>query len=105
MPHAPGARSTKSFTALMGFGRTVSVLQPDNSKKQYSYLVNTVTVTDEAGKWKKHTMDVYGNLAQVTEPDPDNPATATYVTSYAYDLLNHLTTVTMLTAIRREHSW
>src|SRR6516162_6308111 len=54
-----------------------------------------VTVTDEAANWKKYTMDAFGNLTQVLEPDPDNPAPATYTTTYAYDQLNHLTTVTM----------
>jgi YD repeat-containing protein len=75
-------------------GRTVSVVAPDGASTATSaYSGNTTTITDPAGKWKKQTVDVFGNLTQVNEP---NPATgADYVTTYAYDLLNHLTLVTM----------
>ena len=36
----------------------------------YAYQGNNVTVTDPAGKWKTFTTDGYGNLVQVTEPNP-----------------------------------
>jgi YD repeat-containing protein len=49
-------------------------------------------VTDPAGKWKKFTMDAFGNLSQVQEPDP---SLGTVTTSYTYDILNHLTNVSM----------
>jgi hypothetical protein len=29
-----------------------------------------VKVTDPAGKWKKFTMDAFGHLMQVNEPNP-----------------------------------
>jgi RHS repeat-associated protein len=95
LPHAPGATPQWVVYNYDGLGRTVSVVQPDSSTKHYDYLANMVTVTDEAANWKKYTMDAFGNLTQVLEPDPDNPAPATYTTTYAYDQLNHLTTVTM----------
>ena len=50
--------------------------------------------TDAAGKWKKLTMDEFGNVTQVNEPDPVTIGQE-YVTSYQYDLLNHLTKVQM----------
>jgi RHS repeat-associated protein len=38
-------------------------------------------VTDPAGKWKTSTVDAYGNVIQVTEP---NPAGGTFTTNYTY---------------------
>ena len=52
-------------------------------------------MTDPAGKWKKFTNDLEGNLVTVTEPDPANPTTATLVTTYTYDWMKHLTGVSM----------
>jgi RHS repeat-associated protein len=50
-------------------------------------------VTDPAGKWKKYTTDVLGQLLQVNEPNPAGGAD--YVTTYSYDVLGHLTGVSM----------
>ncbi len=58
----------------------------------YSYSGNSVTVTDPAGKTKTFTRDAFGNLTQVKEPDP---ALGTVTTTYTYDILNHLTGVSM----------
>jgi RHS repeat-associated protein len=73
-------------------GRTTKVTLPDGSFTTYVYQGNTVTVTDPAGKWKKFTMDAFGNLTSVQEPDP---ALGTVTTNYTYDILNHLTQVSM----------
>src|SRR5258708_5616599 len=40
-------------------------------------------------------MDAFGNLTSVLEPDPLNQPSGTLTTTNAYDILNHLTTVTM----------
>ena len=61
----------------------------------YSYSGNNTTITDAAGKWKTRTVDGSGNLITVTEPDPLNPATATFVTNYTYNSANQLTQVSM----------
>src|SRR5260370_14455710 len=37
----------------------------------------------------------FGNLTRVLEPDPLNQPSGVLTTTYAYDILNHLTTVTM----------
>jgi RHS repeat-associated protein len=68
------------------------VTAPDNSVTTYSYLGNCTTVTDPAGKWKKHTTDALGNLIHVSELAPGG---GTHETSYAYNLLNQLTLVSM----------
>jgi RHS repeat-associated protein len=77
-----------------GLGRTVSVVEVDSgSTTAYAYAGNTTTITDPAGKWKKQTVDALGNLKTVNEPNPAGGAD--YVTNYTYDLLNHLTQVSM----------
>jgi hypothetical protein len=57
-----------------------------------------VKFTDEAGRWKKYTMDAFGNIVQVEEPKPaaDTVHAGNYFTYYSYDVLNHLIQVRML---------
>jgi len=94
MPYAPGGTPVYTSYTYDGLGRTVSVLLPDaNSTTTYAYSGNATTITDPAGKWKKQTTDAMGNLIQVNEPNPAGGAD--YITQYNYDLLNHLTLVTM----------
>jgi YD repeat-containing protein len=58
----------------------------------YAYEGNEVLVTDAAGKWKRFTVDVFGNLVKVTEPRPGG---GTYLTHYSYSWRNQLLTVSM----------
>ncbi len=96
MPYAPGGAVYWKQYTYDGLGRTIAVTEADGtSTTNYSYGANTVQVTDPAGKWKNFTMDAFGNLTSVREPDPLNQPTGTLTTSYAYDMLNHLTTVSM----------
>ena len=46
----------------------------------------------EAGKWKKSTVDAYGNVFQMTEP---NPAGGNFTTSYSDTSANQLSLVSM----------
>src|ERR1700675_1240014 len=75
-----------------GLGRTTYIELPDGSITHYSYAGNTVTVNDPAGITKTFTIDALGNLVQVQEPDP---VLGTVSTNYTYDMLNHLTQVSM----------
>jgi RHS repeat-associated protein len=94
LPHAPGGTVYYTTNTYDGIGRTLSVIKPDGaSTTTYSYAGNTVTTTDPAGKWKTFTMDAFGNVTQVVEPNPAGGAN--YVTTYTYDLFNHLVKVTM----------
>ena len=92
MPHANGAGAVWTTYTYDGLGRTTRQTAPDGAHKDYAYSVNVATLTDEAGKWKKYTVDALGNLKQVEEP---NPAGGSWYTTYTYDLLNHLTGVSM----------
>jgi YD repeat-containing protein len=96
MPYAPGGTVYWKTYTYDGLGRTILVTEPDGtSNNYYSYVGNTSQATDPAGKWKNFTMDAFGNLTKVIEPDPLNQPSGTLTTTYAYDILNHLTTVTM----------
>ena len=104
-----------------GLGRTKTVAVQETatvySTTTYDYHGNSVTVTDPAGKWKQFYMDAFGNLTIVVEPNPaatgsappsvpmtvaqlqsavnGNSVNLYFVTTYGYDVLNHLTLVTM----------
>ena len=91
-PYAPGGSDAWTVYNYDASGRTINVVQPDGSTTSYVYQGNNVIVYDPAGNWKEFTMDALGNLATVWEPDP---ALGTVSTNYAYDILNHLTSVSM----------
>jgi YD repeat-containing protein len=107
MPRAPGGTGVWTNYTYDEMGRTTRVTNPDNTYKEYEYVANTVKVWDEARKWKKYTMDVFGNLVQVEEPKPaaDTGHTGNYFTTYKYDVLGHLIEVSMPRgALRRSGS-
>lgn len=77
---------TTTFDAL---SRTLTATTADNAVVTTSYLGNTVTATDQAGKVRKSVTDVLGRMKQVYE----DPSAANYLTSYTYDVLDNLVTV------------
>jgi YD repeat-containing protein len=93
MPHAPGVTPIWTTHTYDGSGRTLTTTLPDGSVTTYLYEGNTTKITDAAGKWKKQTTDAMGNLVTVTEPNPAGGAD--HLTNYTYDVLNHLTGVSM----------
>ena len=98
-PYAPGGTPANTLYTYDASGRTLSVVLPDaappnqQSTTHYVYAGNTVQVTDPANNSKTFTMDAFGNLVTVQEYDPTLASTVT--TSYTYDVLNHLTGVSM----------
>src|ERR1017187_36324 len=92
-PYAPGITPVWSTYTYDSSGRTLTVTAPDGaSVTRYTYQGNLTTVTDPAGKSKTFTADAMGNLVTVSEPDP---AGGTEVTTYVYNAVNQLLTVTM----------
>ena len=81
--------STTQFDTL---GRATKTILPDNSQTAFSYTTNTATVTDPAGKARKSVVDGLGRMTSVYEPDSSNQLTVP--TSYVYNILDQLTTVT-----------
>ena len=96
MPHAPAASITWTVYSYDGIGRTLSKATTGSDTagtSTYSYTGSTysqlIGVTDPAGNTKSYAMDVFNNLIEVYEP---SVGAATY---YSYDLLDHLTLVSM----------
>jgi YD repeat-containing protein len=81
--------TTQAFDAL---GRVTSITTPDTAVVTTSYSGMSVTVTDQAGKQRTSVSDALGRLVQVNEAP--NDSFLNYVTQYAYDTLDNLTTVT-----------
>ena len=97
-PFRPWQSETAQWTTsgFDGMGRVVSLTTPDNGVVATSYSGNSVTVTDQAGKARKSVTDALGRLSQVYE----DPSGLNYQTTYAYDVLDNLTTVTQGTQTR-----
>ena len=73
-----------------GLSRTLSVTTPDNAVAGTSYSGNQTTATDQASHARKTTADGLGRLSAVVE----DPTGLAYATSYTYDPLSDLKTVT-----------
>ncbi|MGH9958769.1 MAG: hypothetical protein ACREBC_16830, partial [Pyrinomonadaceae bacterium] len=86
-------------TVFDAVGRVLTVTTPDNSVVTTSYTGNTVTVTDQdkpTGKKRKSVTDALGRLKEIYE----DPLGLNHQTSYGYDVLDNLTTVTQGTQTR-----
>ncbi len=93
-PYAPSGTVYWTTYSYDGRGRKLNTVLPDGaSTTTYSYSGNTSTVTDPASNWKQDVYDVFGNLTTVNEPNPAGGANLS--TSYTYDVMNHLTGVSM----------
>ncbi len=89
-PYKTGQSLLWTTTAYDALGRAISVTTPDNAVATTAYSGNTVTATDQSGKDRQSTLDALGRLIQVVE----DPGGLAYLTTYAYDTLDNLKTVT-----------
>ncbi len=103
-PYTPGGTPIWTRYTYDWQGRTTSVTLPDTSVTNYVYddrVVGTdpaasfVRVIDPKPDQKRFQMDGFGHLAAVTE----DPTGVAYLTTYAYDLLDHLVQVTQARTI------
>lgn len=78
------------ITSFDELNRPLSVLSPGNAVASNSYSGNSTIATEQAGKRKKSVSDALGRLTVLYE-DPDG---LNYQTSYGYDTLDNLVTVT-----------
>src|ERR1044072_482577 len=93
----PASCSACTTTTYDELNRLLSVTTADNSTVTTSYggstsgiIGTTVLVTDPAGKARMSVTDAAGRLIAVYE----DPAVLNYQTTYAFDALDNLTTVT-----------
>jgi RHS repeat-associated protein len=77
-------------TVYDAVGRVGTVTTPDSAQAITTYSGNQVTAQDPKGKTRRSVTDALGRLTQVIE-DPNGLA---YQTSYSYDVLGNLSTVT-----------
>jgi len=91
-----GESAVWTTTVFDALSRVLTVTTPDNAVVATSYSGNTVTVTDQVGKKRKSVTDALGRLTEVYE----DPLGLNYQTSYGYDVLDNLTTVTQHTQTR-----
>jgi RHS repeat-associated protein len=93
--------TTSEFDAL---GRVIKVETPDGAQAKTAYDGNRTLVTDQAGKQRISKTNAVGQLKdiwEITSADsssvsvsfPSQTLSAGYQTSYQYDTLNNLTTV------------
>jgi|GEM_PF-3038403 len=72
-------------------GRTLSITtNPDGNSSTNAYSGNVVTQTDQAGRAHTYTYDALSRLTNVIE----DPSSLKYQTSYTYDVLGNLLSVT-----------
>lgn len=91
-PYRPSQSETALYTTSIYdmLGRVTSMTTPDSAAVVTSYSGNTVTVTDQAGKSRRSTTDALGRLINVVE---DPSGSFAYQTTYGYDVLDNLLTV------------
>jgi YD repeat-containing protein len=91
-----GESAVWSIHAFDALGRVISVTTPDNATVSTNRSGSSVTVTDQTGKSRKGITDALGRLITIYE-DPNG---LNYLTSYEYDVLDNLITVTQGTQTR-----
>ena len=126
-PRRTGAASTDGWTRSTSdsVGRVVEVATFNGAAKPTatatnwnghvltSYNAEQTTVTDQAGKKRRSVMDALGRVVRVDEPDSTsgnlddtaNPPQPLQPTSYAYDPLDNLKSVTQSTQPQRTFNY
>jgi RHS repeat-associated protein len=89
-PFRPGDPIFWTTTAYDILGRVANVTGPDQSQSTTSYSGNATTMTDPAGKTKRCVKDMLGRVTKTIE----DPSGLNLETTYKYDALNKLRTVT-----------
>ena len=99
-PYRPNAGEQPVWTTSLSdaLGRNIkTITTSDGAIVKTDYSGNTVTVTDQAGKQRRSVTNALGQLMRVDEPNDTGQLDANNApvqsTSYSYDTLNNLTTV------------
>jgi len=94
-PYRPGSESLLWTTTVYdGLGRVLTVTTPDNAVVTTTYSGNVTTVRDQANKQRRSYTDGLGRLKTVDEMLEYPSASVYATTTYGYDALDDLTSVT-----------
>ncbi len=112
-PYRTTGDSTYGYTTTTydGLGRVLTVTTPDIAVVTTMYSGSAITVTDQASKKRRSITDGLGRLIRVDEPDSNGdldtgtPPLPIQPTSYTYDVLNNLVTVTQGTQTPRRFAY
>jgi len=95
LPYTGASASYWSQTQYDALNRVTKQIPADGSVSanniSLTYLGNSVTRTDNAGKQTKQLVDGLGRRIETDEPDPANGNSLTLVTTYTYDPLGNNT--------------
>jgi RHS repeat-associated protein len=110
-PYRSTSDATYGLTTYLydGIERTTKIINGDTSIASFSYCAGSTLITDEASKWRRTTTDGLGRLASVDEPNSLTDTVSacpgghdsTWLTSYGYDVLDDLTSVTQVLSRNR----
>lgn len=92
-PYRSGDAAAWTTTFFDSLGRVTRVKTSDYAEVLTSYSGNTVTVADQAGKQRKSVTDALGRLTSLIEA-PNDTTNFNFQTSYVYDVLGEIRTVT-----------
>lgn len=67
-PYAPGEALLWNNVTYDALDRVISVTPPSGGSRQFTFVGNTVTITDPAGKQRKNFVDGLGRLVRIDEP-------------------------------------
>ncbi len=93
-PYRYGGTPTNATYTYDPLGRVLTEAAPSVGTTSYLYVGNTVTVTNPENKKKKYTYDELGNISQVTEQDA--AGNLSIVTTYSYNILGKLTQIVQI---------
>jgi RHS repeat-associated protein len=101
-PTRSGTAVQNTTTNYDALGRVSAVIAPGSAATTSATVANEVTVTDPQGRPRLFRRDAAGRLVFVEEdPGPSGQGYLNYPTSYEYDALDNLVTVTQGAQVRR----
>lgn len=100
---SPASTDGATYYGYDNLGRIQSVTMPGGGVTTYSYLGNTVTITDPLQHSRQMTFDAFGDITAVAEPD--STKTLSLITAYQYNGLGLLTQINQKGGTTDQSQW